>query len=851
MFWHNNYVPSVQIDSLLNEEDVTLSKIMDAEDILQECKSQNKKLIDFLTRPDILEELVNLITEEPSKDLDELYRYKYSNIACELLTCDVPILTEKLAANEMLLSKLYSFIDKKEPLNPLLASFFNKTLHALLRRASDQNWFSHQFVCLQVIESLKSRKNCIDLLLQHIETSAIMDLILILLTKIEGDEMRQNIQTWLDDQQLVQRVVQLLSPSLDSEKHTNASQLLCDIIKSPRMEPDKRPDPILQTLQSEETIKLILDTILTGEKVESSIVGGIRVLINLLGQKENKTTESSEICGAPFSNVVENELRDKFALIIIPYLDKLNQLLINPPEKPSVKTTAGFLEKPFGRTRLYMLKLLVSLISTNNISVFEKFAELNTFNILLDLFFQFAWNNFLHTQVQQCLSLAINCDCPEKSKIVFSHIFVGSKLIERILEAWEYNDNNSLNQQNSIRQGYMGHVIIIANEIVTRCTEINELSDFLKTNLPEETSEKWKSFISTKLDEINRKQQLILGEPPEGYTMSSSGNSNEYASFSQDAYGQELFSNYQEQSSGPSIYADEEYKFRMKKFNDGDDTFHNSVDNLSQTFDSMDDDYEKRQEIFNKLCDEKKFDYAKGDESWEHSDDFPMQKSDWLSKKKHNSSSSSDEDDEDDIGDQIEADVTDPWNSMHPLSNFAAQGATTINLWNTEAPKPVEQTGWANFESAFSTDNPFQEEPRSDAKAELPKVPINNENTSLPESEPGGDISNSENVQFNSEKENVNMINDSESKTEEINVSSISHSECIESSVNIPDSNANLTVIEKKSSESKDISKNLEDISSNISEASSENLTNVQTVTSATDNTNVSPIATSIPEPSK
>lgn len=55
---------------------------------------------------------------------------------------------------------------------------------------------------------------------------------------------------WLDEKQLIQKVIQLLSPSLDPEKHTNASQLLCDIIKSPRMEPDKRPDPVLSTLQS-------------------------------------------------------------------------------------------------------------------------------------------------------------------------------------------------------------------------------------------------------------------------------------------------------------------------------------------------------------------------------------------------------------------------------------------------------------------------------------------------------------------------------------------------------------------------------------------------------------------------
>jgi len=28
--------------------------------------------------------------------------------------------------------------------------------------------------------------------------------------------------------------------------------------------------------------------------------------------------------------------------------------------------------------------------------------------VLQDLFFKYTWNNFLHTQVQQCLALAIN-----------------------------------------------------------------------------------------------------------------------------------------------------------------------------------------------------------------------------------------------------------------------------------------------------------------------------------------------------------------------------------------------------------------------------------------------------------
>lgn len=56
----------------------------------------------------------------------------------------------------------------------------------------------------------------------------------------------------------------------------------------------------------------------------------------------------------------------------------------------------------------------------------------------------------------------------------------------------------------------MGHLIIIANDIVTRCGESNEFSEFLKANLTEEILQKWETFVSSKLDEINRKQQLTL-----------------------------------------------------------------------------------------------------------------------------------------------------------------------------------------------------------------------------------------------------------------------------------------------------------------------------------------------------
>lgn len=85
-----------------------------------------------------MEELVTLTCIEPSPDLDEKVRFKYPNIACELLTCDVPALNERLAGDEALLAKLYAFLDSEPPLNPLLASFFSKIMGALIARKTEQ-----------------------------------------------------------------------------------------------------------------------------------------------------------------------------------------------------------------------------------------------------------------------------------------------------------------------------------------------------------------------------------------------------------------------------------------------------------------------------------------------------------------------------------------------------------------------------------------------------------------------------------------------------------------------------------------------------------------------------------------
>lgn len=77
MFWKFDLNTTSHVDKLLDREDVTLRELMDEDDILQECKAQNQKLLGFLCRQQCMEELVSLITQDPPLDMDEKVRFKY------------------------------------------------------------------------------------------------------------------------------------------------------------------------------------------------------------------------------------------------------------------------------------------------------------------------------------------------------------------------------------------------------------------------------------------------------------------------------------------------------------------------------------------------------------------------------------------------------------------------------------------------------------------------------------------------------------------------------------------------------------------------------------------------------
>jgi hypothetical protein len=704
MFWKYNNNSSSEIDALVCKEDVTLFEVMDAEDIINQCKVQSKGLIDFLLKPEMMEELVSLITREPSTELDERIRFKYPNIACELLTSDVSAINERLASDEVLLDKLYSFLECEPPLNPLLASYFSRIMGALIAKKTEQ-----------VLDFLKAKDTFISLLLKHLGTSAIMDLMLKLMTQVESLEMRQNILNWLDSQRIMQSLVCLLNPKIDKERHYNVAQLLCDFVRVARdtqRNSSERvdPDPLLNTLESSETVSLLLDNIFEEERSESAIVGGIQVLLALLDINQSSIPKiNSQITYNSNINDEAIDIEHKERVVksttesILGRLKDFHDLLLNPPKKPSMNTTVGTLEVPLGNTRLQVTKLFAAAIASNNLKLLQEVVSLGTFTVLLDLFFRYPWNNFLHTQVENCLISALKThtsdESDENSNALSRHLLVNCNVIERILKAWKDNDEQQ-KESNGLRQGYMGHLINIINKIVELCSNTS-LGKYLIDNLPE-VAKSLDEFKESTLKETNAIQDTLLGG---AYPNSSNEENDDYGdiAFPQD----QMYSSYQVQHL-TSHCIDGYSGFNDDAFNDGDDTLQSIDHRTDMTFSMTDGDLAQQRELFKQVC-------AQNINTLDDADDQIFEDRDHtfqtvIEKEDQNDTvSSSDSDDDSPSGVPMEVD---PW--LSPKAPDTAIG--TADPWGGAPQSNADLVvgDWADFSSVTfeaNFDSAFDKKP--------------------------------------------------------------------------------------------------------------------------------------------
>eukprot|EP00179_Madagascaria_erythrocladioides_P023867 CAMPEP_0198357046 /NCGR_PEP_ID=MMETSP1450-20131203/125230_1 /TAXON_ID=753684 ORGANISM="Madagascaria erythrocladiodes, Strain CCMP3234" /NCGR_SAMPLE_ID=MMETSP1450 /ASSEMBLY_ACC=CAM_ASM_001115 /LENGTH=264 /DNA_ID=CAMNT_0044063617 /DNA_START=109 /DNA_END=900 /DNA_ORIENTATION=- len=246
------------IDTILDRDDYTLEELLDEEEILQEVKSQNRKLLDYLTRPDVLKTLISFITTlPPDADADSKRRFKYPFLACEILCSEVWVICEAVYKDEALLRELYSLLGAPPPLPPLLASYVCRAASVLLQRKISET-----------IDFMK-REGMIGKFITHLSNSAVMDLLLKVISCEETQE-GAGVLDWLCETDLIPCLVSKFDPALGGDVHENAAQALVDIVG---VSSGVAQSPLMRQLESRDVVEKLFGYVLA-DAATLSVGGG-------------------------------------------------------------------------------------------------------------------------------------------------------------------------------------------------------------------------------------------------------------------------------------------------------------------------------------------------------------------------------------------------------------------------------------------------------------------------------------------------------------------------------------------------------------------------------------------------
>ncbi|KAJ9555612.1 hypothetical protein OSB04_010226 [Centaurea solstitialis] len=526
MFWKlTSLSASSPVESILDKENFTLEELLDEEDIIQECKALNSRLINFLRDRVQVEQLLRYVIEEPPKDADSKRTFKFPFMACEIFTCEIDVIFKTLVEEGELMDLLFSFLEPSHPHSALLAGYFSKVVICLMLRKT-----------VPLMNYVQAHQNVFQQLVDLIGITSIMEV----LVRLVGadDHIYPNstdVMQWLANSNLLEMIVDKLSPSSPPEVHANAAETLCTISRN-------APSPLASKLSSSSFVTRIFGHALEDSHSKSGLVHSLSVCICLLDPK--RSLPSLLFHSFRGQHVYESpvQVNQETVGAMLPKLGDLLILLNVSLDEKILPTTYGQLKPPLGKHRLKGTTVLVAIIKVVNVTT-EKAVRLQcisarlpallvdfhhndlivefiavllktgneiaekelissgTIQRVLDLFFEYPYNNALHHHVE---SIILSC-LESKNNTIIDHLFLECGLIKKILQTDRSPvlsgeaDQPTLPAagRNAPRVGNLGHVTRIANKII----QLGNSDSRIQTHIQE--SSEWSEWQTTVLQERN------------------------------------------------------------------------------------------------------------------------------------------------------------------------------------------------------------------------------------------------------------------------------------------------------------------------------------------------------------
>ncbi|KAG2243147.1 hypothetical protein Bca52824_095010 [Brassica carinata] len=498
MFWRMAGLSTASaVETILDKDGFTLEELLDEDEIIQECKSLNGRLLNFLRERVQVEQLIRYIIEEPLDDVEKKRTFKFPFVACEIFTCEIEMILKTLVEDEELMLLLFSFLEAKETHNSLLAGYFSKVVICLLVRKT-----------IPFMQFIKDHQEILKQLVDLIGISSIMEVLKRLLGTDE--HLYSNYSSamqWVEDTDVLEMIVDKLGSSDSPEVHANAAEILCTVARY-------APPGLATKLSSPSCTGRLLKHTLEDSRPKSVLVNSLSVCISLLDPKRF-TLGTYHIYGRQLtqgSTVTNPETVEGM-------LGSLGDLLmlLNVSSEGVLLTTYGKLQPPLGKHRLKIVEFISVLLTVGSEAAEKEIIRLGLVKRVLDLFFEYPYNNFVHHHVENVI---LSC-LESKNSQLLDHLLNECNLIGSMLEAEKdpiltAADSDKLQPtvpaegRKPLRIGSIGHLTRISNKLLQLANSNVEIQSHLQEN-----SEwvDWQTDVLSKRNTLENVYSWACGRP--------------------------------------------------------------------------------------------------------------------------------------------------------------------------------------------------------------------------------------------------------------------------------------------------------------------------------------------------
>ncbi|CAI6003313.1 unnamed protein product [Closterium sp. NIES-65] len=537
------------VDLILDRDQYTLEELLDEDDLIQECKSLNNRLVNFLKGKPQIEKMIRYVVEAPPDDGDAKRTFKFPFISCEVFTCDIDQILTTVVEEEEIMDLLFSFTNPDRPHSNLLAGYFSKVAVSLLIRKTPE-----------VMAYLQRHPEVLDNLIRLIGITSVMEVVMKLVGADDQIMMYHSDKLeWLAETSLLDTLLSQLSAQSSSDVHANAAECLSAIART-------APSALAAQLSTPKYIGKFFEHVLEGPRSMTSVINSLSVCITLLDPKR-----------APPPGVMRNQLQYQLQTQqyqqqqqvisvetvegMVQRLGELIGILDLSNDDKVLPTTYGELRPPLGIHRLKIVEFIGVLLGTNSELVRLELVRLGGVRTCLDLFFRFHFNNFLHHHVERMVMAILESG----SSLLLDHLFVECDMLNRIMTAYDdphapdsRPEPRAASARVPARSGYMGHLTRIANRICQLAASNSQIEAHVQAN-PRWAD--WQKKVLRKRLLLENVYQWSCGRPAalddrpgdsdddefnsrdrdfDISTISLTGGSNANRSYGQYAYGQSL-----------------------------------------------------------------------------------------------------------------------------------------------------------------------------------------------------------------------------------------------------------------------------------------------------------------------